>query len=410
MSDGLVLDNLCVQEIKVPDSAETLPNLFLKKVLGRKRHRRWVERRTPYDRAKSAAKLVRKTDWFSGLQEMNPKLLHVHFGTDAEEAWPLAIALKIPMVVTLHGYDAAVYDSWWESGRGGKRFRSYPAAIRAMSEWGAQFIAVSDAIMSDANQRGIDSGSVRKILIGVDTSEVLPSASPIQRRRRRVLFVGRFVEKKGLEFLLRAFRDVKDIVADAELRIIGDGPLAPQLKALAEEIDVPAEFVGWKSEKEVLAEMHQARVLCVPSVRTASGDAEGLPTVIPEAQAAGLPVVTSARGGATEGIIDGLTGIAFPEGDLPALVRALAHVLGDDEFASTASLQARVFARDKLDITHQVGQLESFYDEISEGRPTFPSEQNSQGPVLEIGRPTQYQSSEYFDRGAGPDAVSSSSS
>jgi glycosyltransferase involved in cell wall biosynthesis len=365
MTDGLPLDDLSIVPIRLPHPSDPLSMPIVAKLIGRKRLRRLEARRPPYKRAVAAAKFIKKSDWFRRLQDLNPKLLHVHFGTNAEEAWPLAIGLKIPMVVTLHGYDASIHDTWWESGQGGKTNQHYPATLRAMAQWGAHFIAVSDAIMEDARQRGLDCGRLQKVLLGVDAQRIRPSEIPMLKRPRRILFVGRMVEKKGLNFLLRAFSEVRTVIPDAELRIIGGGRDEPQMKALADELNIPASFVGWLNPYDAIAEMGNARVLCVPSVRAANGDGEGLPTVIPEAQAAGLPVVTSARGGATEGIINGITGIAFPEGDVPALVRGLIRVLTDDDFAVFASKQASIFAAEKLDRSMHTRKLEEFYDVLT---------------------------------------------
>lgn len=362
LGDGLPLDGLCVIPLELPDPNAKLPapSPF------RRIHRILMRRRrhypTPIERAKVTADYIRKQPWFSKLEKASPRLLHVHFGTNAQEAWPLANALNIPMVVTLHGYDASIYPDWWESGRKGIRYKEYPRALREMQENGVSFIAVSEDLRELATQYGLRSSAIRKILIGVDTKKLVPNGISIIDRPKRVLFVGRFVEKKGIEHLIRAFVGLKDRLPDAELRIIGDGHLEDELRVLAEGHGI--DFRGRLSSRAVLDEMGQARVLCVPSVRAKNGDSEGLPTVIAEAQALGLPVVTSAIGGATEGIRDGVTGISFPEGDTASLGYALIRLLADDAFAASASLAARHFAEECLDVHMQTRYLEKFYDEI----------------------------------------------
>ena len=232
-----------------------------------------------------------------------------------------------------------------------------------MERHGVKFIGVSDAICEMAAEYGLNRSGIRKILIGTDTKAIQVGSIPITDRPKRILFAGRFVEKKGVEFLIRAFRDVRCSVPNAEIRLIGEGAKEAALRKLASDPDI--HFVGRLSAEEVLREMHNARVLCVPSIRAADGDAEGLPTVITEAQASGLPVVTSAQGGKTEGILDGVSGIGFPERDLDALAKALVRVLRDDAFASAASTAARAFAERSLDIRLHTRRLEEFYDEVS---------------------------------------------
>jgi glycosyltransferase involved in cell wall biosynthesis len=363
---GIPLDGLHYRAVQMPDPSS---GMVKKKTLSDK-FRRFVLRTVrgsdpPHEvQAQRTAKLIRRQPWFAPLRELSPRLLHVHFGTNAEEAWPLAIALKIPMVVTLHGYDASTYTGWWEAGSGGRRYRRYPSALRAMAQWGAKFITVSDTLAECATGYGLDAAIMKKILIGVDTKAIMPSPIPMRERPRRILFVGRFVEKKGGEYLIRAFPDVKSRVPDAQLKIIGEGKLAADLRSMTSDPGI--NFAGRQPADQVLIEMQHARVLCAPSIRAANGDAEGLPTVIPEAQASGLPVVTSDRAGASEGMIDGVTGLAFPERDHDALVAALVRYLTDDAFAASSAAAARRFAEDKLDMAAQTLKLEEYYDELSD--------------------------------------------
>lgn len=365
IDDGLPLDGLKYCAIQMPDPSI---GMVKEKTLSNKFRRLFLRATNGSDlpheaQAERTAKHIVRQPWFPSLREFSPRLLHVHFGTNAEEAWPLAIALKIPMVVTLHGYDASVYSETWEAGAKGRRYRRYPSALRAMAQWGTKFIAVSDAIVECAKSYDLNDAAIKKIVIGVDAKAISPSPIPMQLRSRRILFVGRFVEKKGVEYLIRAFSDVKSRVPDAQLRIIGDGKLNANLRSMARDPGIC--FAGRQTADQVLREMQQARVLCVPSVRASDGDAEGLPTVIPEAQASGLPVVTSDPAGGKEGIIAGVTGIAIPERDHDALVEALVRYLTDDAFAAASSSAARRFAEDNLDMATQTLKLEEYYDQLA---------------------------------------------
>jgi glycosyltransferase involved in cell wall biosynthesis len=111
----------------------------------------------------------------------------------------------------------------------------------------------------------------------------------------------------------------------------------------------------------------EARVFCLPSVTAESGDAEGLPLVVLEAQASGVPVVTSARGGATEGIRDGVTGYAFAERDVAALAERLIALLTDDALATRFSEAGPPFIGENHDLYGQTAQLEALYDRVAGG-------------------------------------------
>ena len=179
------------------------------------------------------------------LRKKRPLLLHVHFGSEAITAWPIARALDLPMLVTLHGYDININREWWEAGHGGQAMRNYPARLLGLANHPrVSFIAVSEAIRRRAISFGIPEGKIEVKYIGVDISKFTPGGRPLIARARRVLFVGRLVEKKGCEFLIRAFANVQEAVPDASLVIVGDGPLRDPLQSLANELKICVQFRG----------------------------------------------------------------------------------------------------------------------------------------------------------------------
>jgi glycosyltransferase involved in cell wall biosynthesis len=275
------------------------------------------------------------------LRALSPDLIHAHFGIDAVDLWPSVCDLHVPMVVTLHGFDINIYREWWEAGHGGWLRRSYPKRLLSMAGHPAvRFIAVSKAIKQRAIEYGIPADKITVAYIGVDTHRFRPGGLPLTQRARRILFVGRMVEKKAPQLLIRAFAEVRKQAQDAELVMIGAGPLLDDAKALAEELSLPVKFLGARTSDEVITQMHEARVFCLPSVTASNGDAEGLPISILEAQACGLPVVTSARGAVGEAIVDGRNGVCVAEQNIHSLVVALTRILQDQESLIALSLNA----------------------------------------------------------------------
>lgn len=298
------------------------------------------------------------------LQRIDAKLAHVHFGTDAVDIWPTIKAAGLPMLVTLHGYDITIARSWWEHGHGGPRRRLYPARLLALArEPGVRFLAVSEHIRRCATAYGIPSEKVAVHHIGVDTSAFTPGETPICKRPKQVLFVGRLVEKKGAEYLVRAFARVRDAIEEARLVIVGDGPLRASLEAMAITLNVPVTFTGMLDSHGVKQQMDQARVFCLPSVTAANGDAEGFGLVLLEAQANGLPVISSAKGGAYEGIIHDSTGFAFEERDVERLAELIADFLRNDALATEMAANAREFATASFDIINCTRALEAIYEQ-----------------------------------------------
>lgn len=297
------------------------------------------------------------------LRKIGASLIHVHFGTNAVDIWPLVRVLKIPLLVTLHGYDITVCRSYWETGRGGWHRRRYPYQLLELADDpNVHFIAVSNAIRMRALDLGIPAHKVTVHHIGVDTDMFRPSSVPVSQRRRRIVFVGRLVEQKGLAYLIRAFVTVQERIPDAELVIIGTGPLRGNLERLARNLNVPARFLGALSNDEVRNEINKAQVLCLPSITTRNGETEGFGIVILEAQACGVPVVTSSYGGAGEGVVNGKTGFSFPEGDESILARRLVTLLANPDELNHFSAAAVEFVRSKFDLNSLTASLEDLYD------------------------------------------------
>src|SRR5262249_19207401 len=150
--------------------------------------------------------------------------------------------------------------------------------------------------------------------IGIDVERFAPaerqtSPEPV------VLFVGRLVAKKGCEYLIRAMAQVQVTRPDAQLVIIGEGPLDAALKALAEQTTCKCVFLGAQSSDEVRSWFQRARLFCLPSVTADTGETEGLPISILESLAMAVPVVSTQHAGIPEAIRDGETGLLAPERD-----------------------------------------------------------------------------------------------
>lgn len=300
------------------------------------------------------------------LRELGASLVHAHFGTAGVDALPFAEGLGLPLVVTLHGFDVYIDLPWWQSGAGGWWRRQYPRQLMRMAELPqVHFIAVSNALRERAVSIGIPAAKISVRHIGVDTSKFNTGVVALADRPMRVIFVGRLVEKKGLGFLIKAFADVARAVPNVELVVIGEGPLGKQLRELASQLAIRVDFVGACTPGEVAAHLNESRVLCLPSITAANGDAEGLPIVVLEAQASGIPVVTSAKGGRDEGIEDGKTGFAHEEGDVAAITLHLTTLLSDPALLTEFGSAARERTVSLFDLKKCTFGLESLYDSLS---------------------------------------------
>ncbi|MEE9132788.1 MAG: glycosyltransferase [Gemmatimonadota bacterium] len=290
--------------------------------------------------------------WLRAMASTNPALLHAHFGPDALAALPITDRLGIPLVITFHGFD--ITKSYSRSRYVRLRPRIFAKA--------ALILAVSRFIRDQLIARSCPPEKIVIHYIGIDVDQFSPA--PDLERQPRVLFVGRLVPKKGLEYLIRAMARIQDRHTDADLVVVGDGPLLRELKRRAGSELRRFRFLGRRSPAQVRALLNSAQVFCVPSVVTSSGDAEGLGMVFLEAQAMGLPVVSFASGGIPDAVVDGVTGLLAPERDVSALAAHLDRLLGDPELRRRMGEAGRAHVSERFDIRKQTARLEEIYNNV----------------------------------------------
>lgn len=297
--------------------------------------------------------------FFHRLHAISPSLIHAHFATDAVNALALADALKIPLVVSLHGYDATTTDAHFAST---PRGRSYLRRRERLFRRASRFLCVSEFIRQKALAAGYPAEKLTVHYTGVDRSRFQPVAG-IERDPYRILFVGRLVEKKGCADLVAAMEKVQAVVPQAHLEVIGDGPLLPKLQTFARERKIAVNFRGAQDHAEVCRSMARSRVLCNPSVAAPNGDSEGFGMVFAEAQALGTPVVSTRHGGIPEAVCDGYTGLLCNEHDPQQLSEALLRFLQDDAFWTASSRCAVEWVEKNFDLHTQTARLEQIYEE-----------------------------------------------
>jgi glycosyltransferase involved in cell wall biosynthesis len=305
------------------------------------------------------------------MRAFSPALVHAHFAPDGLLALGLAERLQIPLVTTLHGYDVNRTRRRLV-GSGRLTWMRYGLFGRRLRERGQLFLAVSDAILTRALEAGFPADRTVVHHNGVDLDRFRPGES--LREPGLILHVGRLVEKKGTALLLRALAELRGKWIEARLVVIGEGPLRPRLEAQAMALGLgrAVTFLGARPAADVAAWMARAWLLAVPSVTAGDGDAEGLPTVIPEAAAAGLPAIGSDHSGIPEAIVDGQTGLVVPEGDAAALAAAIGRLLAEPRLRDAMAKAARTLAEGKFDAKRQAALLEAHYDRLLE-RPPAPA-------------------------------------
>lgn len=277
------------------------------------------------------------------------EVVHAHFAHELRLARRVA-GRRRPLVVSLHGHDLLV------------ELASDPEGLAVVRD--AAAVVVPSRFLADAALAvGVDEERVHVVPSGVELDE-LPPPRPVRRGGEvEVLFVGRFVEKKAPLDAVAAVAAAREAGAPLRLRLLGGGPLEVEVRAAAAALDGAAEVVDGSDRRVVAAAFGRADVLLSPSRTASDGDAETLLMVNVEAQAAGLPVVTTRHGGIPEGVAAG-AGVLVNEGDVAALAAALVDLAADPDRRAEMGRAGRRWVEEHLTAERAGARTAELYGQL----------------------------------------------
>jgi glycosyltransferase involved in cell wall biosynthesis len=288
------------------------------------------------------------------LAELQPAVVHAHFGGDGWLISRSAARLGVPLVITLHGLDVTRMPN-----RSGARGVRYRRNLRKAFDRAALILAVSESIRRKAMELGADPTKVRVHHTGVPIPPV-PRDVP---KKWDVIFVGRFVEKKGIDDLIEAVATIQEPRPRA--LFVGAGPLEGPMRERAARLGLDATFLGEQEHAVVGRCMAESRMFVSPSKTASDGDAEGLPTTILEAASLGLPTISTYHSGIPETVVHGGTGLLSKEGDRSSLAANIRQLLTDDALRTRLGRQARRHAEAHFDLRKQTRLLEELYEWVA---------------------------------------------
>ncbi|HXM01205.1 MAG TPA: glycosyltransferase family 4 protein [Chthoniobacterales bacterium] len=196
------------------------------------------------------------------------------------------------------------------------------------------------------------------------TIHVDPTAKPIPQEIPLLLFCGRLIERKGVDFLLRA---MPAILSRQKVRLVitGDGHCRPEWESLARSLGLggAVAFAGFVSNAELSSLFRSCSIYVHPAIYDSKGDTEGQGVVLVEALSNRRPVVASAVGGIVDVIKDGQTGILVPEKNPDAIAKAVLRLIEDPDYARQLGDQGYVHARNYFDWDRIMDQYETIYSE-----------------------------------------------
>ena len=282
---------------------------------------------------------------FREFRRQPPALIHAAWGgAPATAAWLMWRVNGHRFSAAAHAYDIFEHGGdWWLNDK-----LEHAAFIHTSTEMGRSALIA----------RGLTAEKILCVRRGLDR---LPTMKPLRASRvpLNLVCVARLVEKKGLDHQLRIYAALRDADVPFAARIIGDGPLRPELEKLAGHLGIAADvaFMGHLPQHEVWNQLAWADVLLHTGVIAASGDRDGLPNVIPEAMSAGVLVITSPAAATTEAIAHEISGIVAAVDSPVHWVAALRRLATDDALAEKLRATARRWVEENFDAHKNAARL-----------------------------------------------------
>ena len=279
------------------------------------------------------------------LQKLGVRHVHTHFaGMAARTAFWIKKFFGIDYSVTVHANDIFVP-------------ANFEIGLSEILSSASAVIAVSGFAANQLRRRFPENAArVHRIYNGIDCAQFMPAqfeSPPL------ILSIGRLISKKGFDALIDACALLRQRGHGFRCEIIGEGPLVGELQARIHRQDLRehVHLAGPKTQAEIAAHLSKATVLALPCRIDPDGAMDNLPTVVMEAMASALPVVSTNVGGISEMVRDGETGLLVAQNDPAATADALSRLINDIELARSFGGRGRKRAEEFFSIEKNVRAL-----------------------------------------------------
>jgi colanic acid/amylovoran biosynthesis glycosyltransferase len=304
---------------------------------------------TPSPTLRRRVAALRRVTWLRS--EAPADVVHCHYGETGLLYGFAATLWRAPLVVSFYGYDCSSY------------VRAHGADVyRPLLRRASTVTVLGERMQRRLIELGAQPAQLEIQPLSVDTRAFTP-VPRVARGMPRMLTVARLAEKKGIEYGIRAHALLVGRIPGLTYDIIGDGPLRGDLERIAQDagVDGSVRFRGAMAGPDIATAMTEADVFVLPSTTAADGDEEGTPTVLLEAAACGLPVV-STRHADIPGIVEhDVTGLLVEERNVEDLAAAIASLLADEARRNAMGRDARNQAVDRYDVRPVTARLHALY-------------------------------------------------
>lgn len=292
------------------------------------------------------------------IAKCNAKLIHVKFGTSALSYLDLKKLTGLPFIVSFHGYDASgVLNNSMVLSKYQKKL--FPKVDH--------IITVSQKLKDNLVNAGCPHNKITVLWSGIDLEKFYYKPRTIDAGETvKILSIARLTGTKGLTYLIESFAKVVKERPNTELLIVGEGSLKSKLHKQISDLKLnnKVKIQGFVPHYEVPDILHRHHIFCLPSVVKSDGTEEGTPNVLKEAQATGMPVISTFHSGIPHIIKDGINGFLVPEKNTAQLAEKLTYLIDYSDIWADMGLSGRTHAEKNFDKFEQANKLEQLYSDV----------------------------------------------
>ena len=308
--------------------------------------------------AEVSTKFVEKTHASMFVDKKPYDIIHCQFGTCGNEAMRLRQAglIQGKILTNFRGFDVSRYLQ-----------KRGDDAYNELFKEGHYFLANCEFFRQRVIKIGCPKEKIAVHGSGIDcnrfrfTPRYVPADGAI-----RVATTGRFVEKKGMEYAIRAIAATVQKHPNLEYNLIGDGPLREKFENLIEELEIQpfVKLHGWKNQTDIIKILDTCQLFVAPSVTATDGNQDAPVNTLKESMAMGLPVIGTYHGGIPELVEDGVSGFLVPEKDADAIAHKLSYLIEHPKIWPQMGKAGRARVEQKYDMNKLNDELVELYQQL----------------------------------------------
>jgi glycosyltransferase involved in cell wall biosynthesis len=291
-------------------------------------------------------------EYFSEFAE-EEEILHRHFGTNSI-VYYLAKKMHLPYTVTTHAWDIFANERYEHI----DFVLRNAAKVITISNFNREFLIKNMELKKE---------KIEVVRMGIDSAKF--ASLKTDGNLKRILSVGRLIEKKGFEYAIDAVGQLVKKYPEIEYTIIGSGPLEPELRAQIKRLGLEniIRIKSGISNERLLDEYKKAGLFILPCIQARDGDMDGIPVVLMEAMAMGKVVISTSVSGIPELIEDKISGLLVKPNDPKALSNAMDMILGEKVDVDSMGKQARKKVIEEFNLKDQVSSMNRIFEDVLSG-------------------------------------------